>query len=374
VRRRRNWATVVLAALAVLSIALGLAFERAETSAREMHIAQTLVSNEAMVRLAGAAISDKLQGAVRRVEEEASNRPLRELLGQLASARNEQSRVTVREAIQRHLDQVLVGEQSRIQSWAVADRDGYLWARAPYDSAVIGQNYKYREWFNGRVEVASDARITAAPRAVTGFSLAFTSTASNHPLVIGLASPIFAVNATPPDGAIVGVLNAGIQLQTFNRWLEVAENPPGDAGCPDRFVLLLHRTQLIRHPCPGAGAATLPVNGFSADPAVESLLKAAGRKSASFRDPLRSASGAPAKPALAVAWSLETLPDWTLILEEDVDAALRPITALTRNFHGPAHVAFALGAVACVPLAALLWQRRRKRVNPGPESSSPVPN
>jgi serine/threonine protein kinase len=359
VRRRRNWATVVLAALLVLSIALGLAFERAETSARQMHLAQTLVSNEAMVRLAGAAISDKLQGAVHRVEEEASNRSLRELLGRLASARNEQSRAAAREALQRHVDQLLLGEQSRIQSWAVSDREGYSWARAPYDPSVVGQNYKYREWFNGRVELASDARITATPRAVTGFSLAFTSTALNHPLVIGLASPIVAVNAGPRDGAIIGVLFAGIQLQTFNRWLEIAENTPRDGGCPDRFVLLLHRTQLIRHPCPAPRAAELPVNGFSADPAVESLLKAAGRKSASFHDPLRSASGAPAKPALAVASSLETLPDWTLILEQDVDVALRPITVLTRDFHGPAHVAFALGALAGVPLAALLWRRRR---------------
>ena len=47
-RRRRNWATVVLGALLVLSIGLGVAFERAERSARQMHIAQTLFSNEAM--------------------------------------------------------------------------------------------------------------------------------------------------------------------------------------------------------------------------------------------------------------------------------------------------------------------------------------
>jgi len=361
IRRRGTWATVVCGALFVLSIALGLAFERAESSAREMHIAQTLYSNEAMVRLAAAAVSDKLHGAVRSVEEEASNRSLREVLGQLASARNEQSRAAARGALQRHVDQLLVREQSLIQSWSVSDSEAYLWARAPYDPAIIGQNYKYREWFNGRVELPSNAQITATPRAVTGFSLAFTSTALNRPLVIGLASPIFAVNAPPPDGAIIGVLNAGIQLQTFNRWLEIAENPAGDAGCPDRFVLLLHRTQLIRHPCPRPQAAELPVNGFSADPAVDSLLKAGGRKSASFRDPLRSASGAPAKPALAVASSLDTLPDWTLILEEDVDTALRPITALTEDFRGPAHLAFALGAAACVPLAALLWWRGRWR-------------
>ena len=230
-RRRRNWATVVLGALLVLSIGLGVAFERAERSARQMHIAQTLLSNEAMVRLAAAAVSDKLQDAIRRVEEEASNTSLRELLRQLASARNDQSRTAAREALQRHIDQVLLSEQPRIQSWAVADRDAYLWARAPFDPAIIGQNYKYREWFNGRVELPSNAQIAATPRAVTGFSLAYATTALNRPLMIGLASPIFAVNAPAPDGEIIGVLNAGIQLQTFNRWLEIAENPRFCAGC-----------------------------------------------------------------------------------------------------------------------------------------------
>ena len=360
-RRRRNWAIAVLAALLVLGIGLGLAFERAESSARQMHIDQTLLSNEAMVRLAAAAVSDKLQDAVRRVEEEASNRSLRELLERLASAGDDSSRARVRDALQRHVDQVLVREQSRIQSWTVSDREAYLWARAPYDPAIIGQNYRYREWFNGRVELPIGAQIASTPRVVTGFSLAFASTALNRPLMIGLASPIFAVNARPSDEAIVGVLNAGIQLQTFNRWLEIAENPSGDSRCPDRFVLLLHRTQLIRHPCPGPGAAELPVTGFADDPAVATLLKAAGRKSTTFRDPLRTGDGAASGAALAVAWSLEMLPDWTLILEQDMDAALRPITALTEDFHGPAQLAFALGAAACVPLAALLWWRGRWR-------------
>ena len=105
----------------------------------------------------------------------------------------------------------------------------------------------------------------------------------------------------------------------------------------------------------------MPVTGFSDDPAVATLLKAAGRKSTTFRDPLRAGDGAASGAALAVAWSLEMLPDWTLILEQDMDAALRPITALTEDFHGPAQLAFALGAAACVPLAALLWWRGRWR-------------
>jgi serine/threonine protein kinase len=361
-RRRRNWAMAVLAALLLVSVGLGVAFERAESSGRQMHMDQTLLSNEAMVRLAAAALSDKLQDAVRRVEEEASTPSLRALLEQLASARNEQSHTAAREALQRHVDQIHAREQSGIQSWAVADRHAFLWARAPYDPAIIGQNYRYREWFNGKVELPSDTQTPATPRAVTGFSLAYTSTALNRPLMIGLASPIFATTSAAPDREIVGVLSAGIQLQTFNRWLEIAENLPRDGACPDRFVLLLHRTQLIRHPCPRASAAELPVNGFSGEPAVDALLKAAGRRSVSFRDPLRSGNGSAPKPALAVAWSLDTLPDWTLILEQDVDVALRPIVALTKGFQSPAHVAFAFGAATLLPLAVLLWWSGRWRM------------
>src|SRR4029450_4711650 len=266
-RRRRNWAMAVLAALLLVSIGLGTAFERAESSAQQMHIDQALLSNEAMARLAAAALSDKLHDAVRRVEEEASNPSLRALLEQLAAARGETSHAAARAALQRHVEQIQAREQSGIQSWGMADRNAYVWARAPYDSGIIGQNYRYREWFNGKVEMRTDTRAPATPRAVTGFSLAFTSTALNRPLQISLASPIFATTSAAPERAIVGVLSTGIQLQTFNRWLEIAENLPRDGGCPDRFVLLLHRTQLIRHPCPRPGAADLPVNDFSGEPA-----------------------------------------------------------------------------------------------------------
>ncbi len=368
--RRRNWAAAVLGAVLLLSLGLGVAFERAESSARRMHIDQTLLSNEAMVRLAAAALSDKLQDAIRRVEEATSDGSLGALLEQLASARTERTRTAAREALQRHVDRIHAREQSRIQSWTVSDRNAYLWARAPYDPAIIGKNYRYREWFNGRVELPSDTKTPATPRAVTGFSLAFTSTALERPLMIGLASPVFATASAEPHRQIVGVLNAGIQLSTFNRWLEIAENLAGEGGCPDRFVLLLHRTQLIRHPCPRQGAAELPVDGFSSEPAVDALLKVPGRRSDGFRDPLRSEDGVTTKPALAVALPLDTLPDWTLVLQHDVDVALRPIATLTRGLHSPAHLAFAFGAAVLFPLAGLLWWSRRWRI--GREDNHPA--
>ena len=99
------------------------------------------------------------------------------------------------------------------------------------------------------------------------------------------------------------------------------------------------------------------MNGFSRELEVDALLKGSGQRSVNFRDPLRAENGVAAKPAVAVALSLGTLPEWTLILEQDVDVALRPIEALTRGFRTPAHLAFAFGAAALLPLVGLLWWR-----------------
>ena len=365
-RRRRNWAIAVVAGLLMLSLGLGVAFKRAETAARQALIDQTLRNNEAMIRLAAAAVSDKLEDAIRRVTEAAADESLRHMLEQAATA-NEPARGPLRDALQRHLDQVLIREQPRFQSWAVSDSAAWVWARSPYDQVAIGQNYKYREWFNGRVELPRDTDVPATPRNSTGFSRAFTSTAANRPLLIGLASPVFAAGPESPQRRVLGVVNAGIHLNAFNGWLQVAEGPLTDRGCPERFVLLIHKDQLIRHPCLAPKSSPLPVSKFLDLHAVSELFKQPGRRSPAFRDPLRSSETVTASDALAVTASLEKLPDWSLVLEQDVDAVLQPITSLTDDFHGPARLAFIFGIVAFLALAGLLWWSARTRQRDGPE-------
>jgi serine/threonine protein kinase len=360
-RRRLNWATAVLGGLLLLGVGLGLAFERAESSARRALVDQTLRSNEAMVQLAAAAVGDKLTAAIRRVEEEANNPRLRELLTRMTSESG--SRTRFRDELRQHLETVLVrAKPQEFNSWAISDASALVWARVPHDPVVIGRYYKYREWFNGRSELPPDTQTDAVPRKATGFTLAFTSVAQSAPLLIGLATPVLAADYTPERGrAVIGVLNAGIHLDTFNSWLSIAESIPQEGGCPDRFVLLLHRGQLIRHPCAAPGASSLPVAEFAKQLNVSELLSAPGRRTTSFQDPMR-ALGTPAGPALAVARSLESLPDWTLILQQDLDAALRPMTALDDDFHRPAHYAFALGVGAFVVLVGLLWRGAQWRV------------
>jgi hypothetical protein len=120
----------------------------------------------------------------------------------------------------------------------------------------------------------------------------------------------------------------------------------------------MHRAQLLRHPCSAPGAAALPVADYLKQAAVQSLLYAPGGMSATFQDPMRAVAGSTESPALAVAKSLDALPDWTLILQQDVDAALRPITALTDDFHRPAHLALTFGFAALILLVGLLWRGR----------------
>jgi serine/threonine protein kinase len=356
-RRRRNLVTAVLGGLLLLGLGLGFAFERAESSARQALIDQTLRSNEAMARLASAAFGDKLEAAIRQVTDEASDPKLRDMLATIAEGSI--ARPRMRLPIQQHLEQVLQRAKTQgFYSWAVSDSAAEVWARAPFDPNVVGGNYRYREWFNGREEVPRDAPIDARPRSATGFTRAFASTAQNAPLLIGLASPVLAGSRDTSDGRqkILGVLFAGIHLGTFNAWLGIAESRPRDGGCPDRFVLLVHRDQLVRHPCAAADTTPLPVANFARQPAVQALLLAPGRMSTSFVDPLRSASGRDGASSLAVARSPDSLSDWTLILQQDVDAALRPITALTNDFRIPARLGLTCGFGALILLVALLWR------------------
>ena len=154
VRRRRNWVTAVLCGLLLLGLGLGFAFERAESSARQALIDQTLRSNEAMVRwpppLSGTTRGGHPSGHGGGFQSRAS-RPVHD--DRRTARRSERARA----AVQRHLEQVLLrGEAQGFASWAVADSEAVVWARAPSDPGVVGGNYKYREWFNGRRELPRD--------------------------------------------------------------------------------------------------------------------------------------------------------------------------------------------------------------------------
>lgn len=351
-RRRRKWIAVALGVLLLLAGVLAVGFEQAEKTAEKAVIEQTLKSHEGMARIAAAAVDRNLAAVKRRVEREAEDENL------LALVRGLETGANGRAPLQRYTDRLYREYKDRhFYSWVVADRRAVAQARSPYDEIVVGTKYAYREWFSGVEEAPGDdqGEVAAKPREELGLTLAFESTAEGNPILMSVAAPIASAEE------VLGVLAATLHMQTFNEWLEVTESrAPGEA-CPDRFVLLLHRGQLLRHPCPELEAARPPVDraGFWAAVPVQDLLER--RESRTYRDPLRPRA---ALVDLAVAAPLPTHPEWTVIVVQNRAAALRPLTRLSDRLRLLGQVATAVGGVVLALLVGLVWHGGRRGPTP----------
>ena len=360
-RRRRRAQRPLLAfgllgplALLVVVAAVGfVAFEAAERQARRALLGQNLEGDRAMAAVTLAAVDRNLSAVQRRVEREAGHERL------LTWMRGHHQRPRDAQEIQGHLQRLAEDffdhyKDRSFYSWVIADRDGVALARAPYDAGVIGRRYVYREWFSGQAERAPEASAEIVePRSETGLTLAFESTAEGRPTLISVASPIRGA-----DGEILGVLAATLHLDTFNQWLESAEGEV-EGGCPDRFVVLLHRDQLVRHPCPAAGAARPPLDraGFAGTPEVAMLLERT--ESLEFVDPLGDGHS-----RLAVVERLEHNPEWRLLLLHDRDSVVSALGQLGRRLRLLGLVAVTLGLAVVVVLGLLLWRVLRWQASP----------
>ncbi len=168
-----------------------------------------------------------------------------------------------------------------VQTVLVTDENARVLAGAPEDllKGVIGKSYPYREWFNGEQDVLDEKEKPREPRRTLGLTLAYESTQEDRPMLIALATPVWAGDTG--GGAVLGVLQGTIDLKKFNQWLVDVETKDGDGECPIRFSLLLNRDQLIRHPCPGE--YVLPEDDYGNEPSVAKLLESGAVEN--FRDP-----------------------------------------------------------------------------------------
>jgi hypothetical protein len=241
-----------------------------------------------------------------------------------------------------------------IHNWVVADANAVVLARTPFDERVVGSRYAYREWFSGIEDVVPEkAPSVAIPRAETGITLAFESTAAGRPLLFSVASPIWSEDRT----RVLGVLAATVHLATFNDWIADAEGPKDDTGCPDRFAVLLNRGQLVRHPCPADSAAKLPIGrgDYFETGAVSQLVSSEIGRSDSYLDPLRAG-----RSHFAASTRFRENPDWMTIVEHDRILAMSPITSLSESFATVAWLGAGFGLAVVVGLWALLYRLIRE--------------
>lgn len=344
-------------ALLIVVAAVGfVAFEAAERQAAKALLGQHLEGDRAMAVITAAAVDRNLSAVQRRVEREAGRANLRRQMRQHHLGAREPAELahalqgTIDEYYEQYLDR-------HFFSWVLADEEAVALARAPHDARVVGSRYEYREWFSGRPELGrGDAGTVAEARPVirpsTGLTLAFESTAEGRPVLISVASPI-----SGEDGEALGVLAATLHLDTFNRWLASAEEAEGMTpdGCPERYVVLLHRDQVVRHPCPAVDRPAAPVNRphFYASESVVTLLREG--ESQHFFDPLVSDQ----HPRLAVVQQLDDNPGWTLLLIHDRGVALAALGRLGHRLRLLGWAALSVGLAVIVLLGFLLFRVMR---------------
>lgn len=359
---------VVLGLLGPLALLVALwgiglwARSQAMTRATSTLTAQTLESAKGYAELIAAVVDRNLSGIQREVEKEAGEPELRRLLDRVR-----RRDADARKSLQQYTDRLYQAYRERfVHNWVVADDDAVALARTPFDERVVGSRYAYREWFTGVEDVApGNAPLRATTRTKTGVTLAFESTAAGHPVLVSIASPVFS-DGPPGRRAILGVLSATVQLQTFNQWLEDAEGAKNGSGCADRFAVLLNRGQLVRHPCPSDPTVRLPLGRpqFFETAPVRHLLEADQGYTDHYRDPLRGGES-----YIAAVVPFRTNPDWMAVVENDRAKAMSPVTRLIASLETLGWLAAAIGLATVVGLWGLLFRvtreepARRKRAD-----------
>jgi hypothetical protein len=282
----------------------------------------------------------------RQVERETKERDIVRLM--------QRGDAAAKSALQSRTDALYENYRDRhIHNWVVADANAVVLARTPFDARVVGSRYAYREWFSGIEDVAPEkASSIAIPRADTGITLAFESTAAGRPLLVSVASPIWSED----HSRVLGVLAATVHLATFNEWIADAEGPKNDTGCPDHFAVLLNRGQLVRHPCPDGGAK-LPVarEDYFETGTVSWLVSSDVGRSDRYLDPLRGG-----RAHFAAVVRFRESRDWITIVEHDRLHAMSPITSLADRFATLAWLGAASGLAVVVGLWALLYRLIRE--------------
>lgn len=364
--RRAQRPLLVAGLLGPLALALALggvgtfAFDEASAAARQTIVEQSLTANLGTAQVVSAAVDRNLSAIQRRVHREAQRDDLHELYRDADLDPRQRRR-----RAQALTDQLYSLYRDRFfYSWVLADARAVALARSPYDARVIGHGYAYREWFSGQVEpMLGDQPAVASPRREVGLTLAFRSTAEGEPILISVGAPILledraqvAADRAPASPPVAGVLAATLHLETFNEWLSSTETVDAGSECPDRFVVLLNRGQVVRHPCPAASSPTPPVapEAFFHQPAVQDLLAGEPMTDGDFADPLR-----PGERFLAVAKALEHHPDWIAIVLQDRRAAVAPVEALTERLGTLARIAGVVGLLTVATLWLLLWRVTR---------------
>ena len=129
----------------------------------------------------------------------------------------------------------------QIYSWAIANREGHLLIRLPYDKDILGKNFAYRDWFHGRGTTDYDGKVE--PIINTHISEPFVSRAYEHMTMISVSAPI-------KDGQeTIGVLLGSLPLEEYLGRRYGTTRAGSVADLPPTYPIVIdHRGMIAIHP------------------------------------------------------------------------------------------------------------------------------
>ena len=218
--RRARRPLLVLGAIGpavLLAVLSWFAWSVYRTSVRESDEALTQRSVETNL-FAAQFVAEAVAGEIDRrwqtLEQEATDRDLREELARVSTAQ-----VKLSDAEQRQLQMWIERTAARnpdvqAASWTMMDARGNQLARVPYEAKTVGKNYAFRDYFNGRgglPEGTPDIKPIESPH----LSNVFVSQSTNDRKV-AFSVPVWSV-PDKLDGPrkVVGVLSVTVALGQF---------------------------------------------------------------------------------------------------------------------------------------------------------------
>jgi diguanylate cyclase (GGDEF)-like protein/PAS domain S-box-containing protein len=192
--RTAQVAAITVAALAVIGVLATVSIQSAYDS--NLAIERSKLSSTAQVT--AELIAQQMTG-VEQIERAAVQRaPVAEPAG------------GVRDPVQLQLLLAqITALRPEFQFAAVADAQGTTLATSPLDAAVVGQNFAFRDWYRGVLQSGQSY-----------VSRAYVSAVAGAPLVVAIATPIYAAAATPavdvsPGGGLAGILFIGYRVSSL---------------------------------------------------------------------------------------------------------------------------------------------------------------
>ena len=257
-------------------------------------------------------------------------------------------------------------------SWFLQDASGVTRWRKPFDPAVVGGNFAWRDYFHGRAEdLPRDTPPgTVEPIAATHISLPYFSTSTSE-WKLAVSTPVFG-----EGGAVIAVLARTVVLDAllaeydrFKRGIvgdaaDVGTAAPGEPAYARVIALYERRTgRLLDHPWLAARPdATLGDRTAARlrGPELAAVREGEGGfRTADHRDPAADLAGG---GAFAGGWLAAFAPvagtDWVAVVQEPREAALRPVESL-REVLFQTGLAITVG-VAVALLGVYAWLSRER--------------